>query len=397
MPVWAVTGKLGAGKSLVAVSRIQKYLNANRRVATNLDLYLENLINPWSKNATVYRLPDVPSVDDFKAIGLGYDGPFRGDAHNGLLVLDECAKWLNSRNWNDPRRKELVDFFVHLRKKRWDLCLIIQDIEALDKQFRDLYCEHIVYCSRSDRYKIPFIGPVFKLIFGEKLPVPRVHIGNVFYQVGAGKQTHVENWIYRGTDIMNAYDTEQGFSEFTSPGLYQFLPPFLVKGRYVSKIEHLKSKLKNVKLWHFFLLGILSGGFAVYAYQPDGNEPDRGLFICNADWELLFGGCDLTKAQVKRMVEDYRKGKVTTAKPQQTSTATLEEQQPHPLQGIYITGSVGYGGNKYDYSFAKDGSPIEPWTFGYKVYDISDCTAYAVNLEDKQDRYKITCQSGESF
>lgn len=253
MPVWAVTGKLGAGKTLVAVSRIQKYLNQNRRVATNLDLNLECLVNPNAKKTHCLRIPDVPSVTDFKNIGLGYDGKFIGDEKNGLVVLDECAKWLNSRAWNDKARKELIDYFVHLRKKRWDLILIIQDIEALDKQFRDLYCEHVVYCTRSDRYNVPVIGWLLKLLNGgDRLPLPKVHIGQVFYMVGNGKQSSVENWIYRGTGIMSAYDTEQGFDENTSPQLNSFLPPFYTTGRYRDKYYDIKNFFKNLKTHHFF-------------------------------------------------------------------------------------------------------------------------------------------------
>ncbi|MFK4136821.1 zonular occludens toxin domain-containing protein, partial [Pseudomonas luteola] len=37
MAVYFVTGKLGSGKSLVAVGKIRDYMIAGRRVATNLD------------------------------------------------------------------------------------------------------------------------------------------------------------------------------------------------------------------------------------------------------------------------------------------------------------------------------------------------------------------------
>lgn len=38
MPAYVITGKLGAGKSLVAVSRIQQYILQGRKVATNVNL-----------------------------------------------------------------------------------------------------------------------------------------------------------------------------------------------------------------------------------------------------------------------------------------------------------------------------------------------------------------------
>ena len=87
MAVYFVTGKLGAGKSLMAVARIKDYLERGRTVATNLDLYLEHLISKKSKTCTVLRLPDQPSVEDFELMGIANDTP--DESKNGLLVLDE--------------------------------------------------------------------------------------------------------------------------------------------------------------------------------------------------------------------------------------------------------------------------------------------------------------------
>ncbi|EIZ7053106.1 hypothetical protein MPC41_004474, partial [Salmonella enterica] len=43
MAVYVVTGKLGSGKTLVSVSRIQERLAKGCPVATNLDLKLHNM------------------------------------------------------------------------------------------------------------------------------------------------------------------------------------------------------------------------------------------------------------------------------------------------------------------------------------------------------------------
>ena len=118
MAVYFVTGKLGGGKSCACVARIQEYLKGGRRVATNLDLYLENLVSPWRKNIDVMRLPDKPSALDLDAIGLGYDGDYQGENKNGAVVLDECGTWFNSRTWNEAGRAQLIDWMAHARKKQ---------------------------------------------------------------------------------------------------------------------------------------------------------------------------------------------------------------------------------------------------------------------------------------
>ena len=99
MSVYIVTGKLGNGKTLVAVGKIVEYLRAGKRVATNLDIYPETFLNKWSKNCDLTRLPDKPRVEDLDALGTGDN--LLPDEYSekgfGLIVLDELATWFNSR------------------------------------------------------------------------------------------------------------------------------------------------------------------------------------------------------------------------------------------------------------------------------------------------------------
>lgn len=73
MAVHVVTGKLGSGKTLVSVSRIQERLAKGCPVATNLDLKLHNMpmVGRYAKKTRVIRIPDKPSLNDLLAIGIG--------------------------------------------------------------------------------------------------------------------------------------------------------------------------------------------------------------------------------------------------------------------------------------------------------------------------------------
>jgi len=395
MPVWCVTGKLGAGKTLVAVSRIKKYLMDGRRVATNLDLTLENFGSPFSKSPVVYRLPDVPTLESFEAIGKGYDGELQGDHKNGLVVLDECALWLNSRSWNDKARKPLIDYFVHLRKLRWDLIIIIQDESALDSQFRSLYCEHTVYCSRSDRFSIPIVGWILSRLADTTVSLPKCHIGTVMYNAGHG-QTKVDTWIYRGKDLYDAYDTEQSFNRDNSTqALFQYLTPWHVKGRYIDKLKYFKEKLGGIKTSHLFFIGLLAGGAVAKAFTSDGTNPERGMFICNSDWENLFDGCDLTVQQVKDAVNQYRASNNKTSEDSSPKPLAAKGDEPkdvlHPLDGVRITASIKFESGQYEYHFNKNGNPVTANELGYRVYDKSDCKALLVNYNDRNDFKHVYC------
>lgn len=234
MTIYVTTGTLGAGKSLLAVSKIRQYLQQGRRVATNLDLNMQNLLPSKNRTARVERLPDRPTVDDLNSLGLGAD--ILDERRYGLLVLDELATWMNSRTWSDKNRQALIDWLVHSRKKRWDVIFLIQHANALDKQVREMLMEYQVRCRRFDKIKLPIISAIGEfLTFGLwDGYLPRIHLGVVVYAQGGNAQSPLvtERWFYRGRDLYAAYDTEQVFSDSYSNGIFSYLTPWHLKGRY---------------------------------------------------------------------------------------------------------------------------------------------------------------------
>lgn len=233
MAVYVVTGKLGAGKTLVAVGKIKDTLARGGKVATNLDLNLDKLIGEKARQTRVYRIPDKPTLADLEAIGTGTDS--YDESKNGLLVLDECGTWFNSRSWADKSRQEVINWFLHARKLGWDIIFLIQDLSIMDKQARVALAEHVVYCRRLDRVTVPFIGAIWSLFTGSKLPMPKVHLGIVKYGDSPQSLT-VERWTYTGRHLYPAYDTKQAFSDSYPHQTYMLLPPWLTHG--VFRVPH---------------------------------------------------------------------------------------------------------------------------------------------------------------
>ncbi|WP_339677487.1 zonular occludens toxin domain-containing protein [uncultured Zhongshania sp.] len=231
MSVYIVTGKLGNGKTLVSVGRLYDALAAGRRVATNLDLNLVAMAGPNNKKVDVIRLPDKPNVDDLNALGPAYEGPY-DESKFGTLVLDECGTWFNSRNWQDKSRKAVNDWFLHARKLRWDVYLIIQDVNILDSQARDALAEYTVFCRRLDNIRVPLLGPIFQNVLGIRLTLPRVHRAKVVY--GISTQDMISDvWTYRGNHMFDYYQTDQVFLNDYPHGIYSMLTPWHTKGRYM--------------------------------------------------------------------------------------------------------------------------------------------------------------------
>lgn len=272
MAFYIVTGRLGAGKTLVSVSRIQKALASGLRVATNLDIYPENMLPVSRRDLPLTRLPDLPEVEDLEALGLGSD-VVADESKFGLIVLDECAAFFNARQWADKGRQAVIDWLKHSRKLRWHVYLIVQSEAMLDKQIRDAFGEHLVVCKRMDRLSIPFVGPFFKLL-GVELRPPKIHVGIVRYGLSKSDPV-VDRWMYRGHDLYAAYNTEQLFDASTSPGLSSVLPPYHVKGRLMDKFALAKFMARSLIGSAFIAGAVLSaGGFFIWSHYFNRPKTD---------------------------------------------------------------------------------------------------------------------------
>lgn len=299
MAIYIVTGKLGGGKTLGAVSKIDEALAQGRMVATNLDLDLAQLpsVGRRAKNTRVIRVPDQPMVDDIRSIGFGIEGVNNlaearrqyNEDRFGLLVLDECGTWLNSRDWQAEGRRELINFLLHIRKHLWDVYLIIQDVSMLDKQARKALAEHVVYCRRFDRISVPGLSFITDHLLGKRLSMPKLHMGIVKYGDQPNSMT-VNRWWYKGQNLYRAYDTTQVFMDDYRHGLYSLLPPFylhsksLVKWNVRKVMQLTKIYFRKYSLSLLLASGVVAGSVlttmfsgSAQATAPDAPEAAKPL------------------------------------------------------------------------------------------------------------------------
>jgi len=108
MPCYLVCGRTGQGKGLCSVGMMAEiYLQAGRRVATNMDIFPEHFRDPYNAGVRITRIPDIPTAEDLYSLGFGQDTPEDEDC-NGLLMLDEAFIFLNPRAWSDKTRAPLL-------------------------------------------------------------------------------------------------------------------------------------------------------------------------------------------------------------------------------------------------------------------------------------------------
>lgn len=346
---WTVVGELGAGKTILSVGKIQEFLNDGKRVASNLDLYLEHLLPYWSKQ-TYTRLMDYPQLEELKALGFGSDS--KREKTFGLLALDELSMWLNSHNWNAKGRDEFIVFQRHIRKRHWHTLFIAQDVESIDKQARNALVERVVRAGRTDRIKFPIFGSILRL-FGFEGNLPQWHIGEVHY--GKDPKSKIQDrWKYHGQSLWNAYNTDQEFFpgprceiwesysreprltidqdqkgnqqvtathytdlfEVEIEGCYTVLSPWHTKGRYLTWQEKYKKTVT-------FVILLVVAIFAIFALIYSWQTKPKTL-ICKKPDSYIFEGKHAT-ISVKGIVSRWpvKDNKIIT----KNACYTLESKQ----------------------------------------------------------------------
>ena len=236
MPTYSVEGKLGTGKTKFCVWRAQEALMQGRRVASNVDLKPE-ILHPFGARSYV-RIPDKPTDFDLDSMGHGNPESYDEDK-NGVLILDELGTWLNSRSFQDKTRAGLLDWLIHARKKGWDVYLIVQDANMIDRQVREALIEYQVRCLRMDKVRIPVVGHVTGLFKTRWGYLPKFHLATA--RVGfAGGAIVAERWTFVGKALHAAYDTRQIFRSDYPHGAHSVLPPWDWKPQMLP-LERLKA------------------------------------------------------------------------------------------------------------------------------------------------------------
>ncbi|ECH6756015.1 hypothetical protein FP263_26185, partial [Salmonella enterica subsp. enterica] len=110
-------------------------------------------------------LPAHPRPQDLQALGRGC--PDEEKEKFGAVFLDEAGTWLNSRTYGDKNRLALIDWFIHSRHLGWDVFIIVQNEEMIDKQIALATGEVLVVCKRSDRAQGVFRKLFQKLTAGK--------------------------------------------------------------------------------------------------------------------------------------------------------------------------------------------------------------------------------------
>lgn len=133
MAIYIYTGTPGSGKSAHAMKDITVAAQSGKPVLSNVSLYSRPFLARKS-----WKLDFVDTLDLSPDSLMASPNPKPGRESTRLLVIDEAQLVFNSRSWSAEGRTRWIEFFTQHRKLGWDVILIAQDINMIDKQIRGL-------------------------------------------------------------------------------------------------------------------------------------------------------------------------------------------------------------------------------------------------------------------
>jgi Zonular occludens toxin (Zot) len=199
-----VQGPPGAGKSFYAMRKLAEALESGKPVATNVELAPDayeriagrNFVKRPTRALRLSRARELERgtlvtdrLEELFSVRLRGRGEGRG-----VMVLDEAHNWINAREWSAEDRRQIVRWFTQHRKLGWDVYLISQDIEMIDKQVRTLG-EYVVSLRNLKRAKW---GPI---------PFSPVNLFLAVWRWHAIDATVVKRELYRLNYAAKLYDT----------------------------------------------------------------------------------------------------------------------------------------------------------------------------------------------
>lgn len=204
--IYFFSGTPGSGKSLHAAKMIDQWVRRGRNVIANFDIN-ENF---WDKKKIKNR--GVINCLDNTDLNIDYLIKFADIHHKRnnkgqikerqtLLIIDECQTMFNSRSWNTRGRDRWVIFFTQHRKYGFEVLLISQNKDLVDKQIRG--CFEYNYKHRNARnFKLG--GALLAMLCGGNCIVVSVD------WMLNGKHDHTE-WLFGMRKYYSLYDSYRIF------------------------------------------------------------------------------------------------------------------------------------------------------------------------------------------
>lgn len=145
--IYLYTGTPGSGKSLHTARVIYWLLKRKKPVICNFPIALNRVSKKADKLPFLYLDNMELEPNRLVAYAREYWGKKKGRVKEGELtvIIDESQILFNARDWKQAGRADWLKFFTQHRKFGYDIILVAQFDEMIDKQLRSLVEYEVIH------------------------------------------------------------------------------------------------------------------------------------------------------------------------------------------------------------------------------------------------------------
>ncbi len=170
------TGVPGSGKSLHAIRLICAWLKAGKNVIANFPIRIDYVEK--NHGHFFYQPNEKISVDYL--LQFAQTMHREREEHQTLLVFDEASIKFNSRTFMDEDRLNFLSFFAQHRHYGYEVVMISQTVNQIDKQIREL-SEIEVYHRKANNIWVYRWLPFALFISVERNTTAKIHNGHEYF------------------------------------------------------------------------------------------------------------------------------------------------------------------------------------------------------------------------
>lgn len=190
MPITFYSGTPGSGKSYHMAKDIKSKLLLGRNIICSENIDLAKVSEDGKKKIGNFVCKPIEEMSPEYFYLYAYENHVKGKEKQTYIIMDECHRLFNPRDWGRKDRKEWLTFFSEHRHIGYEMILISQHDRQIDRQIRNQFEHEIKHRKINNMHILGFLFPTtfafIEYYYGNKMVVSKQFvmfkkkIGNIY-------------------------------------------------------------------------------------------------------------------------------------------------------------------------------------------------------------------------
>jgi hypothetical protein len=184
------SGTPGSGKSYHMAKEISFKLRLGRNIICSEEINLNKVSDFGRKKIGKFVHLPIEEMNPEYFYMYAYENHIKGKEKQTIIIMDECHRIFNPREWGRKDRKDWLIFFSEHRHIGYDIILVSQNDRQVDRQIRSQFEHEIKHRKVNNMHSLAFLLPTMfvcvekyygnNMIISKNFMMFRKRIGNIY-------------------------------------------------------------------------------------------------------------------------------------------------------------------------------------------------------------------------